>query len=115
MKNFQKKMIYKIIFSLEQRQQVKMATLTSSLPHFNIQREIGEWKWNYALEHMKILGKNTFIVQHGPENWLFYLTKKKNVIHRKVKQLSEQKNQEKYGNLLEKQRENIMKLEQNEA
>jgi hypothetical protein len=86
------------------------------LPHFNINRSIGEWKWSHALQYMEILGTNTFIVQHGPENWLFYLTKKKNGgIYRKVKQLSEQKNQKKYGNLLEKQRENIMKLEQNEA
>jgi hypothetical protein len=91
-----------------------MTTLTSPLPDFY--RSIGEYKWHYALEHMKNLGATTFIVEYGPANWLFYLTKEKNGIHRKVKQVSEkQKNKEKYGNLLEEQRQNIMKLEQNEA
>ena len=52
-------------------------------PPFN--RSIGEYKWVYALKHMKNLGVDTFIVEYGPKNWLFYLIKDKNVIHRKVK------------------------------
>jgi len=107
-------MIFKNIFSLDKDNKIKMSTSTLLPHHFNINRSIGEYKWSYALKYMKILGRNTFIVQHGPENWLFYLTKKKNVIHRKVK-VSEQKKEKLYGTLLDKQRKNIMKLEQNEA